>query len=42
MSCLYYYSPNDGNVEKYKISIDEEKLSKIKEKAFINVEKRRK
>ena len=42
MSCLYYYSLNDGNVEKYKISIDEEKLSKIKEKAFINVEKRRK
>lgn len=39
MSCLYYYSLNDGNVEKYKISIDEEKLSKIKEKAFINVEK---
>lgn len=35
MSCLYYYSLNDGNVEKYKISIDEEKLSKIKEKKHL-------
>ena len=42
MSCLYYYSLNDGNVEKYKISIDEEKLSKIKEKSIYKCGKKKK
>ncbi len=42
MSCLYYYSLNDGNVEKYKISIDKEKLSKIKEKSIYKCGKKKK
>lgn len=42
MSCLYYYSLNDENVEKYKISIDEEKLSKIKEKSIYKCGKKKK
>lgn len=42
MSCLYYYSLNDGNVEKYKISIDEEKLSKIKDKSIYKCGKKEK
>lgn len=42
MSYLYYYSLNDGNVEKYIISIDEEKLSKIKEKSIYKCGKKEK
>lgn len=42
MSHLYYYSLNNKNVEKYRITIDEEKLIKIKDKSIYKCGKKEK